>query len=793
MIKHTRQKLLVALKGIVLCVPLFVLQINHAGWAQSPDAEVKTLDAEVNAYIRQLKDQDVTVRVTAASALGRSILGNPIFANPSGSAAVAVSALTKALRDHEATVRVSAAVALGKRSYDPTNKEDVEVLARLAIPELIKTLKNDKEVAGVRSRAANSIGEISWAINNKIAKKSLREFFGNQETINDLVDTLITALKYRNVQVRASAAYALETMGSDASAAVPDLINLLKDKKQDVIVRAKAAETLGNADFKASSNREAVSALISALNEKETEETKKTDASFLRASAALALGSMVSDPKITVPSLFTDLKVNDVLKVALKDKEALVRSNAANALGLMRSNAANAISDLIAVMENDNEDEQVRTDVINALGKIASDSKVPNSKRLVSALLSILKNGREKSYVRQAAAYALGNVGLESEEAVPSLIKVLEDIGEDKQVRQYAAYALGIFFKNQAYQDPTKTQEKSLIFRLWEQFLIIRDGNNASKALEKANQKDSLSLEELEKEVNWDLQILNLQLKVLIFNWIQKNPVILVLLLYFLVLPSLWLFIFFLNPIGVFYTKQTFNRFKGIDLPYPFSGGFKLTIDILTFISFLDFFCYRPRVLDKWVSNNYKLFNKNVLALVRKYDDYEPIAVELDGALVTKLTIKELQPIFSKNLTCLVIQGEGGKKLACQLAKWAMSKDKAERICDHIMLPVLINDFELSSENKADEKLFINAISRQVRNLIEATDSMLPELLEQLLRQRRVLAIVDVDEFSEMSDTKTLEIKNLLSDSAFPVNALVIKSQNKLELKGGLYSLCQIK
>ncbi|OYD93357.1 hypothetical protein CDG76_22110 [Nostoc sp. 'Peltigera membranacea cyanobiont' 210A] len=778
MIKHTRQKFLVALKGIVLCVSLSVPQINHTGWAQSPDAEVKTLDAEVNAYIQQLKDRDVTVRVTAASALGRPILGNPNFANPSGSAAVAVSALTKALKDQEATVRVSAAVALGKRSYIPTTREDVEILANLAIPELIKTLKDDKEVAGVRSRAANSIGEISWAI-NKITKKSLREFFGNEETINDLVDTLIIALKHRNVQVRASAAYALETMGSDASAAVPTLVNLLKEKKQDIVVRAKAANSLGNADLKASLNGKAVPALISALKE------QKPEAYLLRANAALALGSMGSEPIVAKDAV-------QPLIIALKDKNTLVRSSAANALGLMGSNAKDAISKLIEVeKEEKNQNVQFRTDVINALGKIASDPKVAGSKRIVSVLISILKDGNDETYVRQSAAYALGKVGLESEETVRALIEVVEDSLEDRQVRKYAAYSLQEFFKNQAYQDPTKNKDKSLSFGGWKQLLIIRNGQNAAKVLEKSNEKEKLFLEE-EKEVKWYLQILNRQLQFLIFDWIQKNPLILVLMLYFLVLPSVWIFIFLLNPLGVFYIKQAFNRFKGIDLPYPLSGGFKGTIDILTFISFLDFFCYRPRVFDKWISNQYKLFNKNFLALVKKYDDYEPIAVELDGTSVTKLTIKELQPIFSKKLTRLVIQGEGGTKLAYQLAKWAMSKDKNERLCKHLMLPVLITDFELNSENKADDKLFINAISGQLRDLVEATDSILPELLDQLLRQRRVLVIVNVDGFSEMSDAKTLEIKNRLSEPAFPVNALVLTSQTKLEMKGRLYSLCQI-
>ncbi|OUL28566.1 HEAT repeat domain-containing protein [Nostoc sp. 106C] len=776
MIEHTRQKFLVAFKSIVLCVPLFVLQINHAVWAQNPDAEVKTLDAEVNAYIQQLKDRDVTVRVTAASALGKPILGNPNFANPSESAAVAVNALTKALRDQEATVRVSAAVALGKRSYGSTT-EDVEVLANLAIPALIKTLKDDKEVAGVRSRAANSIGEISRAINN-ITKKSLREFFGNEETINDLVGTLITALKHRNVQVRASAVYALGAIGSDASAAVPSLVNLLKDKKQDVVVRAKAANSLGNADLKASLNRKAVPALISALQE------QKPEAYFLRANAALALGYMGSEPTVAKDAV-------QPLIIALKDKNTLVSSSAANALGLMGSNAKDAISKLIEVEKEKNQNVQFRTDVINALGKIASDPKVAGSKRIVSVLISILKDGKDETYVRQSAAYALGKVGLESEEAVPALIQVVEDSLEDKPVRKYAASSLQEFFKNQAYQDPTKNKEKSLPFGGCKQLLIIWNGQNAANVLEKSNEKEKLFLEE-EKEVKWYLQILNLQLQFLIFSWIQKNPLVLVIILYLLLLPCVWIFIFWLNPLGLFYIKQAFNRFKGIDLPASLSGGFKVTIDILSFISFLEFFCYRPRVFDKWVSNQYKLFNKNFLTLVKKFDNYEPIAVELDSTSVTNLTIKELQPIFSKKISCLVIQGEGGTKLAYQLAKWAMSKDKNERLCKHLMLPVLITDFELNLENKANEKPFINAISGQIKDLVEATDSILPELLDQLLKQRRVLVIVDVDAFREMSDDKILEIKNQLSQLDFPVNALVITSRTKLDLKGRLYSLCQI-
>lgn len=785
MIKHTRQKFLVALKGIVLCVPLSVLQINYAGWAQTPEALVKNLDDEVNVYVQKLDDPNVTVRVSAASALGRPILGNPIFANPPGSAAMAVSALTKALRDQEATVRVSAAVALGKRSYNPATNEDVKFLAKLAVPELIKTLKDDKEIAGVRARAVNSIGEISQAINQR-THNSLPEFLRNENIIIDLVSPLSTALNDQDVQVRICAAYALGTTGSDSSTVVTALIDLLKNQKKDVIVRAKAAEalgnaeTLGNADLKASLNSKAVPALISALQE------QKADAYFLRANAALALGSMGSDPKVAkdaVPLLIT----------ALKDENTLIRSDAANALGLMRSNATNAIPHLIAVMNKDNEDEQVRIDAVNALEKIASDSKVPNSPRLVSNLIDILNNGSKPPYVREAAAYALGNVGLESEKAIKTLIEVVEDVGNETEVRQYAAYGLVMFFKKQTYQNANKNQEKSLISRVWEQILIIRYGNKASKALEKVNQNQKLHFEEQEKKVKEYTHDFYSQLRMIILDWIIKKPFVLVPIFLFILLPLFWFFIFLLNPLGLLQIKQLSNRFKNLDLPNLLTGGFKVTIDTLLFLSFFDFFCYRARVLDTWISKHYKSFHPKLIEIIKTHDDYTP-PILLDKKSIPKLTIEELRPIFSKNITCLVIQGEEGGKLAYKLADWAMLKDKNKRLCKHLMLPVLISDFELKSPNKAEDKPFINAISRQVIDYVEEINSISSELLDQLLRQRRVLVIVivDVDDSSKMSDEKILELKSQLSEPGFPANALVIISRTQLELKGRLYSLCQI-
>jgi HEAT repeat protein len=56
-----------------------------------------------------------------------------------------------------------------------------------------------------------------------------------------VVPALITALSDGNVEVRKSAAQALEQIGPAAVEAVPTLIAALRDSNQDVINAAKAA------------------------------------------------------------------------------------------------------------------------------------------------------------------------------------------------------------------------------------------------------------------------------------------------------------------------------------------------------------------------------------------------------------------------------------------------------------------------------------------------------------------------------------------------------------------------
>src|SRR5690349_14666521 len=84
-----------------------------------------------------------------------------------------------------------------------------------------------------------------------------------------------------------------------------------------------------------------------------------------------------------------------------------------------------------------------------------------------------------------------------------------------------------------------------------------------------------------------------------------------------------------------------------------------------------------------------------------------------------------------------------------------MADDPSERLCRHRMLPVLIE--EEFSKKLPEGKRFFEAIRRQLQDLIGESESIPAELLERLLRERRILVIVD--HFSEMSNDTREEIQ----------------------------------
>jgi hypothetical protein len=107
-----------------------------------------------------------------------------------------------------------------------------------------------------------------------------------------------------------------------------------------------------------------------------------------------------------------------------------------------------------------------------------------------------------------------------------------------------------------------------------------------------------------------------------------------------------------------------------------------------------------------------------------------------------------------------------------------MAEDPDERLGEHLMLPILIEQ-ELDPQVQPEQRL-VEAIRGQLQPLIEAAYPVPADLLEQLLRQRRILVIVD--HLSEMSEATRDLIRPERAD--FPAGALIVTSRIEEKLDG---------
>lgn len=104
-----------------------------------------------------------------------------------------------------------------------------------------------------------------------------------------------------------------------------------------------------------------------------------------------------------------------------------------------------------------------------------------------------------------------------------------------------------------------------------------------------------------------------------------------------------------------------------------------------------------PRVLDAWVTKHLESVREEFPEkdTVRDRQVYIPVPVVLEGEVVPQLTGSILSSKFKKKRVCLLIWGEGGAgktSLACQIARWAFAEDETDRLCEHPLLPVLIEE-----------------------------------------------------------------------------------------------------
>jgi len=289
----------------------------------------------------------------------------------------------------------------------------VEVCAQDSelIKTIIKELKDEDEE--VRGTAAALIALGLFGPEAKAAVPALVEALKDKDRVREdavralaqigppAVTALVRALKDKDENLRQQAATVLGKIGAEAKAAVPALVEVLKDKDKNV--RQQAAIALGKIGLGA---KAAVPALVEALKDKDKN---------LRQQAAVAL------VQIGPPALGALIEI-------LRDKDENVRLQAAVALGQIGLEAETAIPALVEALKD--KDEHVRQQAAVALVQIGPPT--------VAALIEALKDKEES--VRQQAAIALGRIGPDAKAAVPALVKAMKD--KDRVVRQQAAKAL---------------------------------------------------------------------------------------------------------------------------------------------------------------------------------------------------------------------------------------------------------------------------------------------------------------------------------------------------------------
>jgi len=780
MTKHYRQRLVavIALSFLSFISPLLLTRNARAGIVDEPTANPKEIvslieklktndereiDAAIEklikidepaipALIEALRDRNLLVRRSAAQVLAK--IGHP-----------AIPDLAKALNNPDAGVRSSAASALGGIGPE----------AKTAVPKLIFLLK-DRE-ANVRGSAASALGSIGVE-----AKTAARP--------------LVPLLKDREASVRSSAAYALDRIGPEAKDAVQDLVPLLKDS--DVGVRRDAAYALGRIGAAA---KTAVPQLFPLLTNSDV---------GVRRTATYALEGIGAEAKAAVPQLIALLK---------EDSDANVRRNAAYALGNIGAEAKDAVPQLILLLENS--DANLRGSAAYALGDIGAKTVVPKliplldnsdptndanvrwravyalgrmgaeAKIAVPQLIALLKKDSDAN-VRSSAANVLGSIGAEAKDAVPQLILLLKD--SNVNVRRSAASAL------ERIGAETKIVVPELIPLLKDSDASVR--SSAADALEDI----ALSLQEKAKtltsqELNQAVSNLESALKIVaepkadfskptianlrlyinvlkaeqnanLFNLISQNQWVAATIIYLIFFPSLWFAILRLRPLWLLRINDALKPYE-FKLPETW-GGAPVRIRDLTFISI---FIYRPRVLDSWVWAHIETVREQFAQrnTVKTHATYIPVSFELDDKKLPQLRGQDLPAIFTKKRICLLIWGEGGigkTSIACQIADWAMEPDKTQRLCKHLMIPILIEE-ELDSKVAEGKNPFFEAIRGQLKSITNHPTPISEELLQKLLQQRRIMVIAD--HFSEMAETTQKEIDPNAAD--FPINALVVTSR----------------
>ena len=227
-----------------------------------------------------------------------------------------------------------------------------------------------------------------------------------------------------DIDLRRGVASAAGSTGPDGSDLVPVLTNIIASSK-DIVLRRQSCVALNGIHR----NGGHTITILENIIRDEAEDLE------LRRDAATAIGAIEKDDKTGNQRVTRILR--DILR---RSTDKQMRLNAASQLGQVDSDEQESILLLSQVMGNTNEDLDVRTRAISALGSIA---RINSISQITPDLLKILQDEQEQSVVRQTAAGILPTIQPTSQSAVVALIEVAKN-SRDQQVRVSATNALGV-------------------------------------------------------------------------------------------------------------------------------------------------------------------------------------------------------------------------------------------------------------------------------------------------------------------------------------------------------------
>ncbi|MGE3775852.1 MAG: HEAT repeat domain-containing protein, partial [Pirellulaceae bacterium] len=405
--------------------------------ARAEDAPAASLDQ----LTQQMKEGSAELRLAAIEGLGRLGAG----------AAPAVDGLIALLDDPDSNIRIASAQALGA----------IGAPARRAVPALLKRFtdleRNEAEVP-VWHAAGEAVGKLGPDSLPELMKLLVSEddiachaaavaIHGLGAEAKAAVPAVIDQLRQKSTR-RIPMIYALMGMGPAAADAVPVLIKML-DVEDDFHVQYWACRALGQVGLPAA--QPAVKELVRLV---------RHPVASVRGNAAAALGKL--GPQVGEEAIAA-------LAAALKDKLYNVRRSAAIALGEMGPTAATAVPALDAGLAR--EGFAARSQAAVARWRITQEVE-PSLVVLLSELQlrdgpwdaaeGFQQMGAEAapavdrltklfasplSETRLFAASSLAGIGFPAKSALPQLRELTKD--SDQDVREVAAEAIQTIEKAQ--------------------------------------------------------------------------------------------------------------------------------------------------------------------------------------------------------------------------------------------------------------------------------------------------------------------------------------------------------